>query len=484
MSQPATPLATAAPTAESLRSRASRGAVASVIGQGASQGLRLAGNLVLARLLFPEAFGLMALVNMLMFGLTVLTDFGLQPAIVRHPRGDERAFLDTAWSIGVVRGVGLWVIGTAIAWPMAVFYREPRLYAIVPIAAVSALLGGLASTKIATLTRHLRPTPVLLVEIGSQAAALVVMVAWALWRPSVWVLVVGGLVAAGVRSLLSQLALPGPVDRPRWEASARHDLVAFGKWLFVSSIFTFVAMRVDVVMLGRLLPVDTLGIYSIGVMLSQVLRDMLQQLMRFAIMPALSASHRAGGTALAANFARLRSAALPPALFAIVAATLLAPPFFVFLYDERYRAAAWIGQLAMLGVGFAYLTELTGSALLAIGDSRAWALVNGVRAGAVAIGCAVGFLLGGLPALMIAMAAAGLVAYVLAGRLLAAHGFETLRSDFPHMAVALSLAAGGAAAAHLGATNGHELAIRSLVVAAIVLVPYGLFVVQRFRRGA
>lgn len=472
---------TAAP--ESLRSRASRGAIASVVGQGASQGLRMAGNLVLARLLFPEAFGLMALVNMLLLGLQVLSELGLQPAIVRHPRGDERTFLDTAWTIGVVRGVVLALGGVALAYPMAALYREPALAAIVPVATLSALFAGLTSTKVATQTRHLQPAPVVAVEVGSQAIALVVMVVLALEWKSVWVLVLGGLVAGLLRMVLSHVAIPGPLNRPRWERSTRADLLAFGKWLFVSSIFTFVAMRVDVVLLGRLLPVETLGIYSIGMMLAQVVRDVLQQITRFVIIPALSASHRAGSDVMAANLTRVRGAATPAALFAILAATFLAPPFFVFLYDDRYHAASWIAQLSMLGVWFAFLAELSGSALLAAGDSRAWAAINGVRAVAMALACVAGFALGGLPTLMLGVAVASLIAYGMSARALAQHGLRTLRTDLPHTVFGLVVGVAGALAPRFdGTTDSKQVALRSGVVAVVILVPYGIWVVRRLLR--
>jgi O-antigen/teichoic acid export membrane protein len=142
---------------DSLRARAASGTMVSVVGQAASQGLRLVSNLILSKLLFPEAFGLMALVNMLMLGLAAISDVGLQPAIIRHARGDEQRFLDTAWTIQVIRGVILWGIGSALAIPMADFYNEPELVTIVPIATLSALLAGFTSTKIVTLTRHMRP---------------------------------------------------------------------------------------------------------------------------------------------------------------------------------------------------------------------------------------------------------------------------------------------------------------------------------------
>lgn len=463
-----------------LGSRASRAAVASVLGQGAAQGLRLVGNLILSYLLFPEAFGLMLIANTVLLGLQILSDLGLAPAIIRHPRGDDRDFVDTAWTIGVVRGVVLFAIGLLLTIPIADFYREPMLRQIIPAAASSALIVGLISTKIASLTRHLRPGPVLAVEIAAQAAGLVAMIVHAKLAPSVWVLVVGGLVTAVVKTLLSQLALPGPMNRFRWEARARRDLASFGKWLFVSSIFTFVAMRSDVVMLGRLLPVDTLGVYSIGIMLSMVVRDVLQQIHRFSLMPAMAASHRAGAGVLADNFARVRGLALPAALLAILGATLLAPAFFGLLYDERYHAAAWIAQLSMVAVWFSFLADVNGHALLAAGNSRAWAVTNAVRAIVTTAGCALGFFLGGLPGLMIGGLFGTVAAYAVSTIQLSGLGISAVRTDLPWTAIGLALGGIGAFTPYwTGAESARGLAIRSLAATVVLLVPFGAWVARR-----
>lgn len=463
-----------------LGARASRAAFVSLVGQGAAQGLRLVGNLILSYLLFPEAFGLMAIVNMVLLGLQIMSDLGLQPAIIRHPRGDDPDFVNTAWTIGLIRGVALFAIGVALTVPIARFYREPMLIELVPVATFSALILGFASTKVVTLTRHLRPGPVLAIEVTAQAAGLVAMAVYAKLHPSVWALVIGGLVTALIKTLLSQWALPGPINRFRWEARARRDLVSFGKWLFVSSIFTFIAMRVDVAMLGRLLPVDTLGIYSIGIMLSVVVRDVLQQIYRFALMPALAASHRAGAGVLAENFARVRTLALPAALFAILGATLLAPAFFGLLYDERYHAAAWIAQLSMLAVWFSFLADVAGSALLAVGNSRAWAFTNGVRALTTAAGCAIGFAIAGLPGLMVGAAVGTLSAYLVSAIQLAGIGVPTFGRDLPYTMLGLAIGGIGAFAPRVGnVPDARALALRSLLATVVLLVPYGLWVGRR-----
>jgi O-antigen/teichoic acid export membrane protein len=299
----------------------------------------------------------------------------------------------------------------------------------------------------------------------------------------VWALVFGGLATAGARTLLSEIAVAGPRNRFGWDKEVADHLVTFGRWIFISTLFTVAAMRVDFAMLGRLVPVDTLGIYSIGVILATVVRDVLSKITLFVVIPALSVSHRAGHAVLTANYLRLRSIALPAALLAVLGATVLAPPFFQYLYDPRYHAAIWIAQLSMGTLWFAYLTDITGSALLAIGDSRAWAIANIVRAFATAIGCAVGFWIGGLPMLLIGSAIGAFLTYLVAALLLRAHGVGTLRGDLPHTLVGVALGFVAVALPLADDADGPQIAFRSLLVAPLVLVPYGIWVGRRLMRA-
>ena len=94
----------------SITSRFFFGSAWVVFGHVASQGIRLAANLILTRLLFPEAFGLMALVNIFLQGLEMFTVLGIGPSIIQNRRGDDPAFLNTAWTIQVIRGFVLWIL--------------------------------------------------------------------------------------------------------------------------------------------------------------------------------------------------------------------------------------------------------------------------------------------------------------------------------------------------------------------------------------
>ena len=113
---------------QGMFARALRGSALTAGSYAVAQVLRLASNLVLTRLLFPEAFGVMALVSVVLVGLAMFSDMGVGPAISQSPRGDEAAFLNSAYTLNVARGAVLWLLTCALAWPAAAFYQAPDLF--------------------------------------------------------------------------------------------------------------------------------------------------------------------------------------------------------------------------------------------------------------------------------------------------------------------------------------------------------------------
>jgi hypothetical protein len=97
------------PTRQGLRALVVRGSVVTLAGFGGAQVLRLVSSIVLTRLLNREAYGLYRLANVFLEGLAFFTAIGSGPAVIRDPRGDEPIFLNTAWTMQVVRGIGLWL---------------------------------------------------------------------------------------------------------------------------------------------------------------------------------------------------------------------------------------------------------------------------------------------------------------------------------------------------------------------------------------
>jgi len=253
---------------EGLLARALRSSALTVAGFGGSQILRLASNLILARLLFPEAFGVMAIVNVVIQGLMQFSDVGVSPAIMQSKRGDDQVFLNTAWTIQVLRGVALFLTACALAWPLAWFYEEPQLLHLLPVAGVALLIAGLNPTALDTAKRHLRWGRLTSIEFGVQITGIVAGIALAWWLQSVWALVLANVISTSVALALHWLTLPGAHNRFGWDRPALRELVNFGQWIFLSTICGFLFNQADKLILGKYLSFDVFGVYNIGFFLA------------------------------------------------------------------------------------------------------------------------------------------------------------------------------------------------------------------------
>ena len=93
------------------------------------------------------------------------------------------------------------------------------------------------------MTRHIALGRLTVIDLCSQAAGLLIMVAWALASRSIWALVIGGLVNNVVRLALGHYLLPGRTNRLHWHLPSVATLLGFGRWIFLSTLLTFAAMQ-------------------------------------------------------------------------------------------------------------------------------------------------------------------------------------------------------------------------------------------------
>ncbi len=411
------------PTA-SLRSLALRGSAWTIAGYGASQVLRLGSNLIVTRLLFPEAFGLMALVHVFMQGLQMFSDVGIRPSIIQNKRGDDPDFLNTAWTIQVIRGCVLWICACLLAWPAAWLFAQNdplawRLVELLPVAGLTALIAGFSSTGLFTLNRQLAFGRLTALDLVSQIVGICVMIGWALVHRSVWALVAGGLVGGVVRMCLSHRLVPSQRNCFRWDRDSVKALFSFGKWIFVSTVITFIAMQADRVIFGQMIPLEMLGVYSIGLMIATVPSRVLGRLALVVVFPLYSRMHNQGDS-LKAVLTRVRVPILLAGggMLALLVAT--GPPLVRFLYDDRYAEAGWIIQLLALGGWFVVLEGTNGAALLARGQANWVAACNAAKVLAMVVLLPLGYAQYGFPGAVAGFAAAEFFRYtvsvVAAGR--------------------------------------------------------------------
>lgn len=408
---------------EDLAARALRGSAFTIMGFGTAQALRFAGNLILTRLLFPEAFGMMALVSVIITGLVMLSDTGIASSVSQHRQGDDAAFLDTAWTIQILRGGVLWLGSLALSVPAARLYDAPELAHLIPLAGVALLISGFAPTKALTVERHLMLGRITLINLASQAAGIVVMVTIALATGSVWALAIAGVVEATAKLVLIMTALPGRTNRLRLDRRAARDLIHFGKWIFLTSMLAFLISQGDRGLLGVYLTLEALGVYNIGYFLASFPLMLAVQLTSRIFLPLYREARDEGdATRVRGRIRHLRNTITAATLFQLFLLGLAAQPLVDVLFDPRYALAASV-VVAMALVQMIQTVGLTyDQAALAAGDSSGFFRLFAGRSVVQIGGMVVGLSLGGLPGMFLCQGLAALATHLLIIRLARRHG--------------------------------------------------------------
>lgn len=433
------------------------GSAWTILGYGASQAIRLGSNLVLAYLLFPAAFGIMSLVAVVMQGMQMFSDVGIGPSIIQNRRGEEPAFLRTAFTIQVVRGFLLWGVSALLAWPAAAFFgkNDPlgwELLYILPVIGVSAAISGFNSTCVFTLNRRMQFAKITLLELVPHAVSIAVMVVWAWLFPSVWALVGGWILASAVKLVMSHAFNRPQRDRLGWDPESARELVHFGGWIFLSTIMAFLAGSLDRLALGRLLTLTELGLYSISLNFARLGVEVATRLANTVLFPLLS-RHQDDPKTLVRKSLKARALVLLAGGALASAFAIFAPTFFEHLYDHRYAEAGPISRWIAIYIWALIVLSSMERVPLALGHAKALFVSNLVVTGGYGLAVA-GYHLHGLPGFILGLSCGVFLA----------HGV-------------LLLWIPGGRKAMLGQTAGYSAAFGAYTLAAIALVGrfYGLY---------
>jgi O-antigen/teichoic acid export membrane protein len=379
----------------------------SFVGFALNYALRLGSSLLMTRLLVPEMFGIMSIASMVMFGLALFSDIGLKPSVTQSRRGADPIFLNTVWTIQILRGMLLWsfgILASYIIYLVARYghlekssvYGNPLLPLVIASVSVTGMIQGFESTKLLEAARHLSLAIITKIELCTQLAGLFVMTAYGLAYHSVWALVFGGITSSVVRTILSHVWLRGTDNRIHFERDAFYEIVRFGKWIFLSSILFFFANSGDRLILGGLVDTSSLGSYSVAFVLFSAIDQVLMKIIEDVSFPALSEVIRERPAKLTQTYYKFHLIIASITYFSCGVLSTSAQEIVKFLYDYRYQQAGWILQIlsiALLTLPFRMSTQ----AFLALGIERIYFLLHSIRIATLFGALPLGFYLYGFP---------------------------------------------------------------------------------------
>ena len=394
---------------QSLSGRATRSGVWIGGGFVVQRGLQFVSNLILTRILFPEAFGLMALCTVFIVGLAMFSDLGLKPAIIRDARGADPVFLNTAWTIQVIRGVVLFIGGCLLAFPISIVYGNAILFPLLAVISTTALIAGFTSIKMVTAERDLDFRTVTFVTISGQAAQIVTMVLLAYFWRSVWALAVGGIIGSLTMLLIGHVLLRGHQHRLQIDSSSARSLVHFGKWIFFSTIVTFLGGEgLRAIQAGFITPAE-FGILAIAYSIAAIPFDLSFKLTASIGLPALAEAYRNNPNEFLKTLHNFRSRLLIVSLGLVSAVALTSETLVSLLYDSRYHAAGSL--IVAITLANATISISTGydNALLVVGKSKAYLCMISISTVGRVIGTIIGLKIYGILGMIVGIGISNLV---------------------------------------------------------------------------
>lgn len=387
--------------AHSLSGRAARSGVWIGGGFVAQRALQFGSNLILTRLLFPEAFGLMALASVFVIGLAMFSDLGIKPAIIRDDRGGDPIFLNTAWTIQVIRGFALFILGSLLAYPISLLYDQPILLPLLTVLSTTAAIAGFASVKMATAERNLDFRTVTYVQTAGQILMIVTMVALAyLWK-SLWALAVGNIIGMLTTVIAGHLFLRGHRHRFQLDRESAKSLVNFGKWIFLSTVVTYLGGEGLRAVQGGFTTPTEFGILAIAYTIAAVPVELAMRLTSSVGLPALSEAHRRDSSTMWHILHKFRKRVLFLSLMLVSTVVFVSEPLVELLYDRRYHAAGPYVVAITLTSSISIIFAGYNNAMLALGKSQTYLWIITLAAVSRIIGLIAGFEIFGIMGMIV-----------------------------------------------------------------------------------
>jgi PST family polysaccharide transporter/lipopolysaccharide exporter len=272
---------------EGLKARVLRGGALMGAGSAVEQGLRFIRNIILTRLLMPEALGIMTIILAVNAALEALTDVGLREAIVQHPHADTKPFLNAAWWFAICRGIALFALGYVFAPALVQFYHIPQVCHLMTLSFSAILFNGAMSTRAFILLKEMRYGRWVEIMQGAALGGVGITIALVLLLRDVRALVYGYMAEAVLRCALSYIICPFKPGL-EFEKNQTREIFRFARGMVGSPFLTFLFLQADIFVLGKMVNKHDLGLYSMASSFSGVPALLISIFVNPILMPAFA----------------------------------------------------------------------------------------------------------------------------------------------------------------------------------------------------
>jgi O-antigen/teichoic acid export membrane protein len=373
-----------------------------------SAAVRFSSNIVLSHLLGPATLGVVVVAQAVRSGAELLTDMGFEQNVVHSPAGGDERFLNTVWTLQIIRGLLIAIVVAALSPFLAHFYRIDVL--ILLAMSTAPLIGSLNSTSIFSLAKTLDVRGRNIVELGAEAAGLVFIAVLAFALRNVWAPIIGILLTLVARSAISY-AFPHPKHRLVLDRVHARDIFGFSKWIMLSSLALYAAIYIDRLFLGRVVDLAMLGVYGLARAISDLPQTVAGRLAFQIVFPFIAQNREGLDASARAELSKTRGLFLLVVGLGVGMVAAWSDWAVKILYGDRYLAAGWMLSILLAGGWIGTLNSLNEAIVFGRGRPQNVGLANVVRIAVMAAALTGGFVLWGLPGAVAALPVAEGVRY-------------------------------------------------------------------------
>jgi len=271
----------------SLTAKFAKGGGILAIGSLLENLLRFARNIILARILAPEAFGLMATVISSVSVLEALTQVGLRQSTIQNKNSANDEFLNAVWWISSLRGTVIYLMAFFASPYISAYFGRPDAVNILRIGFLVFLFYGFISPRIHILEKELRFKKWVIMMQGAGIAGVIVAIASAFVLKNVWALLLGYLTEAALRTTLSFILCP---IKPNFklDRSYTKEVLNFSRRMFGLPIIMMIYTQIDIFVIGKILSLKILGTYVLVKHLAEMPMEFFSKIVHPVTLPVFS----------------------------------------------------------------------------------------------------------------------------------------------------------------------------------------------------
>ncbi len=369
--------------------------------------VRFGSSMILTRILLPEAYGIITILTSVSFTVSMLSDVGTFASIVRAPNGDSPDYLNTVWTIRLMRAL----FNTAVMYfsaPLIVhLFAAPALGPPLRLFSLWFLIDGLESNAFPLAARRRNTRIVVYSDLVATVLSTAFTIGYCYFYRTFWGMVYGLLLNRVLYVSFSYLFYREQRPRLRFDRAAARDVFQFTRFVMPSSVLTLVLSQFDKSVFLRFFDLRLLGIYGIANNISGQAESLISRTSEMVVYPRSAHNFREDRSTFAEKFytENLRVFLVTGGVVAAVGGA--AHLIISVLYDPRYLQAGEILQALMIRSALQCFASPAENLLIAAGDSKVILVGNIFRAVAIVCGSVIGFYLGGLIGFVYGMALSG-----------------------------------------------------------------------------